>query len=143
MRQLSATLRSVTAIAASFGDSRDMACKYLFAKNLPVNPLNPRICEGDQQSRSRKSNESNILQVAAEKFRIAHDLRNSFITRILRVNYLESRICEGHRALACKQLQQNQDFANSDPRKIVVASSASSANSALKNRQPEHTSAPS
>ncbi len=122
MRQLSATVRSDFTTAASFPHSRKSACNCLRIKILRVNHLDTRIYGGIRQSISRKSHESKILRGGPEKNRDCHHSRNSFVPNILRVNSLESRICEGYRVLECTQFQQNQDFANFDVEKIFALS---------------------
>ncbi len=122
MRQLSAKVRSVFTTAASFPHSREAACNSLCINILPVSRLDARIYGDNRQSISRKSHESKILRGAPEKNRNCHQSRNSFVPKILRVNSLESRICEGYRVLECTQFQQNQDFANFDVEKIFALS---------------------
>lgn len=120
MRQLSATFRSVFTTAASFPHPRKAACKSLFVKILPVSRLNPRFYGRKQQPVSRKPNESKILRGASQKNRNCRWSRKSFVSKILRVNYLESIFCGVYRALERKQLQQNQDFANLSHKKFFA-----------------------
>ena len=63
---------------------------------------------------------SRFCEEPPKKNRTCRQPRNFFAVKIFRVNYLESIFWGVYRALECKQLQQNQDFANLYPRKMFV-----------------------
>lgn len=117
---MSATFRSGLDTAASFAHASNALCKCLFVNILPISRLNTRFYGSNQHSPSRKSNESNILRGAPQKFHTNNEVGNSFVGNILRVNYLESIFCGVSRTLVCKQLQQNEDFANMGYKKIFM-----------------------
>ena len=117
---MSGTFRSGLATAASFVNARKPLCKYLLVNILRISRFNTRIYGRNQQSPSRKPNESKILRGAPQKFRTDNEVGNSFVGNILRVNYLESIFCGMSRTLVCKQLQQNEDFANMGYKKIFM-----------------------
>jgi len=66
----------------------------LFRNILPLTRLESRFCVAPLTHERRNSNQSNILQVRAEKRTHQSDPANSLFGNILPVKYLESIFCE-------------------------------------------------
>lgn len=89
----------------------------LFRNILPLTPLESRFCAAPPTPEPRNSNQSNILQVRAEKRTHQSDRANSLFGNILPVKYLESIFCEPHRHLAIVTTRK-KGFCQINPKKL-------------------------
>jgi hypothetical protein len=80
------------------------------------NPSGIKILRGILYSEPRNSNQSNILQVRAEKRTHQSDPANSLFGNILPVKYLESIFCELQQRLVIVTTRK-QGFCQIDPKK--------------------------
>jgi hypothetical protein len=88
----------------------------LFRNILPLTRLESRFCAAPPAPELRNSNQSNILQVRAEKRTHQQGRANSLFGNILPVKYLESIFCEPHQHLAIVTTRK-QGFCQIDPKK--------------------------
>jgi hypothetical protein len=102
---------------ARFHPQNLQAPNSLFRNILALTRLESRFCAASLTPESRNSNQSNILQVRAEKHTHQPCPANSLFGNILPVKYLESIFCELQQRLVIVTTRK-QGFCQINPKKL-------------------------